>query len=97
MPLRAAAAASDAVVISSRSPANQLSWCFIRSAIKDRRLANATATTANAFIIIIIIDTFIKRHKCLGYRGVKPIVVVVVVRLFMVALCNRADHYIFAM
>ena len=21
-------------------------------------------------IIIIIIDTFIKRHKCLGYRGI---------------------------
>jgi len=23
-------------------------------------------------IIIIIIDTFIKRHKCLGYRGAGP-------------------------
>jgi len=22
-------------------------------------------------IIIIIIDTFIKRHKCLGYRGIE--------------------------
>jgi len=30
---------------------------------------NKTKVGVDLVIIIIIIDTFIKRHKCLGYRG----------------------------
>ena len=32
-------------------------------------MATPTDSRVGIIIIIIIIDTFIKRHKCLGYRG----------------------------
>jgi len=36
----------------------------------NKQTANKTEHTRSMIIIIIIIiDTFIKRHKCLGYRG----------------------------